>query len=204
MDGREFSWVCPDCEEYHLEAVNSSPERVWASDFNVDTTIDDVQQLHENSIRVDTNIPEVLPEDSPITWTVVATGTKRMKPRLHDSRGYTYTVRGKTAMSTYWWCSIRQKDNRCPATVTEKDNSFKPGANPHNHPGDPGALLKTQVRVQVLEFCGSSTDTRAAPVIAEEALQTHKTATSQILHKLENDIRAGQRKRQFLRPPEPS
>lgn len=93
---------------------------------------------------------------------------------------------------------------RCSATVIQKGSSFIPGANTHNHPGDPGALLKTKVRVRVLEKCASSEDSRSAPVIAEEALQTLRTAHSHQLPKPANDARAGQRKRQCLRPPEPS
>ena len=76
---------------------------------------------------------------------IVATGTTRGKPRLHNSDGYMYTVRSKTANATYWWCHIRQKENKCPATVVERGGAFTEGVHGHNHPGRPSALLHTQV-----------------------------------------------------------
>jgi len=51
--------------------------------------------------------------------------SRQQKPKLVDSRGYTYTVKeiksskqtGRT--STYWQCDNRTKKLYCPATVIE-------------------------------------------------------------------------------------
>jgi hypothetical protein len=68
--------------------------------FKVDLPIPHVVPVLERSIQGEP-IPATLSEEQPIRWEVVATGTLRGKPRLHNSLGYTYTVRSLTDAVTY-------------------------------------------------------------------------------------------------------
>ena len=135
--GEGFLWTCPECleggnsdflsmEDSTREDFNpvgnsttitkdTTPRHATVEDFNVDHTIEAVQHTEENSLKHE----EItyIPADRPVTYTVIDSGTQKAKPRLHDSIRYRYTVKKKTARGTYWWCSVRSKNRRCPATV---------------------------------------------------------------------------------------
>jgi hypothetical protein len=137
--------------------------------FNVDLPIEPVVLILERSIREDP-IPAVLPEEVPVTWEVVPSGTTRGKPRLHSTDGYTYTAKRETARGTYWVCSIRQKDNKCLATIIQRGGSFLPGCHPHNHLGKQGSLVTTKVTVAVKERLAVDDFVSAASVVEEELM----------------------------------
>ena len=69
--------------------------------------------------------------------------------------------------------------------------------------GDPAALLRTRVRVQVLDEATKSHE-QSAPMIAEDAIQNLRSENDHTLPKPSNEARAAQRKRQAIRPPEPT
>ena len=89
--------------------------------------------------------------------------------------------------------------SRCPATVIQKSENFIPGQYEHNHPCNPSALLKTRVRVEVLQKCDSNAE-QSFPAIAEQAFQAFRTPHAHQLWNLDDDVRARQRKRQRLMP----
>lgn len=76
--------------------------------------------------------------DNPIgTCYIEERGTKREKPMLVDSNGYSYNINGrsKTARTTYWQCTHRpnNKTKRCKASVLQSGNKFQFGRHSHNH-----------------------------------------------------------------------
>ncbi|KAL5015425.1 hypothetical protein ScPMuIL_009695 [Solemya velum] len=103
----------------------------------------------------------------------------------------------------YWWCSVRQKDNKCPATVIQKGTTFVLGNNTHNQPGNPGALLQTKVRVEVLRQCVEDTQ-KSANCLAEDVIMSIRDEDDHQFPKLANEARAVNRCRQGMRPPEPA
>ncbi|XP_069189921.1 uncharacterized protein [Procambarus clarkii] len=207
-----FLWCCPDCSTITLyEDDNTSREINLAEEvtskydasFTVDLPIENAAVVQDTSIR-DELIPSTLSQDVPLTWEIIPTGTRRGKPRLHNSHGYTYTIRKETDFATYWWCSIRQKSNRCFATVIQHGKDFKQGANCHNHLGDPGALATTKVTVAAKERCKANPLISAASVVEEELMSFKETHIN--AHQLPNPaniVRTANRIRQASRPQHP-
>jgi len=82
-------------------------------------------------------------------FTLVPRGTSRGKDLLVEAPGYSFTVRKQTKTTRFWRCAIRQKGNRCPASVSERDGKFFRGAHNHSHPVQHGCLLNKQLTRQV-------------------------------------------------------
>ena len=93
------------------EPITDQPDM----DFDVNRTIDDSVHPMEPSLQEEQITDADIPEDRPVQYTIVSTGTQRERSRLHDSLGYMYTVKRKTPRGAYWWCSVRGKTVRCPA-----------------------------------------------------------------------------------------
>ena len=84
--------------------------------------------------------------------------------------------------------------SRCPATVIQKSGNFTPGQSEHNHPCNPSSLLKTRVRIEVIQKCASNAE-QSVPAIAEQAFQAFRTPHAHQLSNLDNYARAGQLKK---------
>lgn len=54
-----------------------------------------------------------------------------------------------TTNSTYWWCSVRSRAERCPATVIQSGPDFIAGSRAHSHAGKPGAIVAAKIKQQV-------------------------------------------------------
>ena len=82
-------------------------------------------------------------------FTLVPRGTSRGKDMLVEAPGFSYTVRKETKTTRFWWCTLRQKGKRCPASVSERGGMFIRGAHSHRHPLDRGCLLNKQLSRKV-------------------------------------------------------
>lgn len=83
-------------------------------------------------------------------YTVEEGGTQRGGRRLTDTLGFSYSVKRVFKGTTYWGCSVRNKKQRCNASVIEKEGGFHPGVNAtHNHPPRVGITLSTALVAQV-------------------------------------------------------
>ena len=191
-----------DCLEDSFESttiidINSS--------FTVDLPIDPVIPVQENSIENEPLLQENLTDDRPVTYEIIPGGTKRGKPQLHSSAGYMYTIRKASETVTYWTCSIRQKNNKCPASVIQRGTYFRAGEQAHNHPATPGLLSATTVSVAVKERCERDHFTSAAQIVEEE-LTSYKQAHPHAhqLPKLRSLVKQGNRHRQSHRPHHPT
>lgn len=124
---------------------------------------------------------------------------------MHSSESYTYTVRKEKEPVTYWTCCIRQKNNKCPASVVQRGTSFKLGLHTHNHPATPGLLTATKVSVAVKERCARDNFTSAAQIVEEE-LTTYKQShpNAHQLPKPSSLIKQDNRYRQSQRPHHPT
>ena len=181
------------------EPITDQPDM----DFDVNRTIDDSVHPMEPSLQEEQITDADIPEDRPVQYTIVSTGTQRERSRLHDSLGYMYTVKRKTPRGAYWWCSVRGKTVRCPATVIQAGADFKPGAHPHCHAGNPGALVGTKVRVEVKKKALLIKDKPALQIV-EDVLQDIRTPDDHQLPNPEYEKRILNRKRAAVRPPEPT
>lgn len=85
----------------------------------------------------------------PVTYEIVQDGTQRRREKLVDSLGYTYNVKERGKVTTYWQCTVRPKGNYCRATVKQTGENFVPGASGHNHPAEAGALIATKISASV-------------------------------------------------------
>ena len=221
--GEDFLWTCPECleggnsdflsmEDSTREDFNpvgnsttiteeTTPRHATVEDFNVDNTIEAVHHTEENSLTHE-EITDI-PADRPVTYTVVDSGTQKAKPRLHDSNGYRYTVKKKTARGTYWWCSVRSKNRRCPATVIQCGDEYRAGSQHHDHAGDPGVLLGTKVRVAVREKATTIKD-QGAHQIVEQIMQDLRRPEDHQLPNPSYEARCLNRCRAAVRPAEPT
>ncbi|XP_042234198.1 uncharacterized protein LOC121874220 isoform X2 [Homarus americanus] len=197
-EGGSFAWHCPECPatvDLPLEESSTSADNSFTFNF----PIEPVTPVQETSLK-DEPIPENLPDDQPVIWEVIPFGTNRGKLRLLSSDGYSYTVRKEKESVTYWTCSIRQKHNRCPASVIQRETTFKPGLQAHNHPGTPGLLATTKVSVAVKERCALDNFTSAAQIVKEELIsykQSHPNTHR--LPKPSSIVKQGNRHRQAQR-----
>lgn len=91
--------------------------------------------IHEESSIMDP-IPQPLamPQAQPVvTFEIVDEGSKRRKPKIVDSLGFSYNVLSRRKYATYWQCTVRGKKNPCKASIIERDSTFTPGRAEHNH-----------------------------------------------------------------------
>ena len=77
-------------------------EVTFVPEFDVDATIDEVIDDPQEPLLGIQPIPVDIPEDCPVEYSIINTGTQRSKARLHDSEGYIYTVKKQNTSGTYW------------------------------------------------------------------------------------------------------
>ena len=66
-----------------------------------------------------------------------------------DNLWYTYNLLHRRSYATYWQCTVRPKENPCRASVTERDGTFQPGKNGHNHPAEVGSAVAAKIVTKV-------------------------------------------------------
>ncbi|XP_071962605.1 uncharacterized protein [Antedon mediterranea] len=88
--------------------------------------------------------------DDTATYNVVESSTQRGHPKLVDSNGYSYVKRKTSSNSTYWRCSLRNKNITCKATVIQRSQcipEFVFGSCFHIHlPNQGGRPKSSRVR----------------------------------------------------------
>ena len=80
---------------------------------------------------------------SDVTYEIVEQCSKRGRPKLIDTQGYTYNQHRQRGIVTDWQCTVRPKMNPCRATVRQRGrDDFQTGSNLHNHQPQVGASTK--------------------------------------------------------------
>nr|XP_045609244.1 uncharacterized protein LOC123764981 [Procambarus clarkii] len=186
-------------DSIEFKCKHQKPSDEVASNFysNIYQPVDHTETVVESSLS-EAFSPTQLDEEQPVRWEIIPNGTKRGKPKLYNSQGYAYTLRKKGKSATYWWCCLRQKGKRCPATAMQRGTTFKCGLSNHNHPGDPAALLSTRIRVEVFKRCAEEV-AKSAAALVRDVMQA-QTADSTTLPKPANIARAANRKRKSWKP----
>ena len=144
--------------------------------------------------------------NAPTTYQLLDQGTKRGKQKLYSSDGFSYTVKRQSNDKIWWWCSVRGKTNRCPATVSQIGDQYTPGRLPHNHPSAPGQVVAATIATQVKAQASLPTN---AFTRSSEIVKTVLSANANIdlpeasRPAISNLKRQCNRRRQKDRPPEP-
>ncbi|XP_052220789.1 uncharacterized protein LOC127837581 [Dreissena polymorpha] len=87
----------------------------------------------------------VLTQPETIKYTVVDAGTKRGKPKLVSSDGYSFTFKKQTKKQAVWRCSVRRKAFMCTASVTQEGDIFQ-AKGTHTHAADPSMRKKVELK----------------------------------------------------------
>ena len=66
-----------------------------------------------------------------------------------DNRGHTFTKKRESKLTTFWSCSVRNKNQRCPATISQRGDTFVPGKIAHCHPSQPGVALRAKMAMDL-------------------------------------------------------
>ena len=117
--------------------------------FNVSLPLSDIpDQVAERSFETNA-FPDIILQDQATTFHIVTAGSKKGGHLLVDSLGFTYTKKFSGKTRTSWMCSGRGS-RKCFATVSQRGDVFVRGKrHRHNHPGDPGALLRCEATKMV-------------------------------------------------------
>lgn len=105
--------------------------------------------IHEESVMTDP-MPQPAPapatDPALITFQVVEGGSRRQNQQLVDSRGYSYNIASKRSYATYWQCTHRpNKDNKCCASVVQRNGNFTIGSQQHNHNAESDKAAKIKI-----------------------------------------------------------
>lgn len=130
-------------------------------------------------------------------------GTKRQKQKLFESRGYTYNVKRRRKDATDWQCTVRPKENRCPATVIQRGETFTLGSNAHNHTTQPGADVVAKVLSAVKSQAAENLYKPASAIVNEVLREELGDAPCPSLPKTDRLSRAENCFRQKNRPTDP-
>ena len=153
----ELTFVDP--EESHPDAESTRIENSEESQSDVESqysTDDEESSLHDPT-------PAETSSSFAVTYEIVENSSKRGRPKLIESQGYSYTLQRRRGLVTEWQCSIRPKVNPCRATVRQRGDQFQCGNHVHNHQAQVGALtaakIKSCTRVQLwCPRCKKSTE----------------------------------------------
>lgn len=80
-----------------------------------------------------------------ITFKVIEDSTSKGRPKLIDSRGYSYGIKGRRVYTSDWLSTRRPKVNPCKTSIIEHSASFHLGSNAHNHVAEVGATLAEKI-----------------------------------------------------------
>ena len=105
--------------------------------------------IHEESVMADP-MPQPAPapatDPALITFQVIEGGSRRQNQQLVDSRGYSYNIASKRSYSTYWQCThLPNKDNKCRASVVQRNGNFTIGSQQHNHNAESDKAAKITI-----------------------------------------------------------
>ena len=173
-DGKDIDWQCGVCARPSPESyvdpssyLESEPELTFADPDAESTRIEYSVDPEESSLHDPT--PAEQSSSFAATYEIVENCSKRGRPKLIDSQGYTYNLQRQRGLVTDWQCSIRPKVNPCRATVKQRGDQFECGSHVHNHPAQVGALTAAKITVQVKAKAVEDIF-RPAPAIVDEVM----------------------------------
>ena len=162
------------------------------SDIEEDSIVDEIPSVSDNS-----------ESDSETEWEIIENGTEKGKPQLVNQNGYSYVISRVRNETRYWVCSVRNKNMKCRATVTEKSGVLNVSNIDHCHQPVVGALALTKMKVAFKERAQAEPFS-STPLIVDDALDTHvNTSNPCELPNPKSLYRTANRVRQATRPNHP-
>ena len=136
-------------------------------------------------------MPDENPEKRDVTYQIVPAGTQLGHPKLVDSLGFAYTLKGmgrKTGGRT-WRCSRRD----CSARVIELKGMFKSNASKHSHPSTPGLIASIKLKSQIKAIVTADLSTPVGVLVDQAICKLEGSAqqSKESLTRLANRARAG-------------
>ncbi|KAK3866430.1 hypothetical protein Pcinc_028037 [Petrolisthes cinctipes] len=207
---KAFSRINQEVKARPLDPPGSVAKEIISSEF-AEEPLDPITQAklirrakyHRRSLHPKTIKTLIEEEPAPWTFEVVEDATKRGKPRLLDSRGYSYTQAKGTATAAVWRCTIRNDKVYCRATVRQNGFVFVCGQVEHCHPPDLGALSKAKFLGRLNKEARARPHESAASIV-KRVLASEFSTESPGPIKLANLIRSVNYQRRAARPKDPS
>ncbi|KAL9954405.1 hypothetical protein ACROYT_G041939 [Oculina patagonica] len=153
----------PDAESTRIEDPDESQADNDAANQYTD---------HEESSLLDP-APAETSSSFALTYEIVESSSKKGRPKLIDSHGFTFTLHRRRGVVTDWQCSVRPKSNPCRATVRQRGDQFLSGNHLHNHQAKVGALTAAKISVQVKAKAVEDIFKPAPAIIDEVTLQLY-------------------------------
>ena len=146
-------------------------------------------------------LPENLPPSCELSFKVFTNSSKAKSDLLLDSEGYSYTVRRVNKKSTRWACTHRPKVQPCTSIVVQVGSAYTQ-TEPHCHVGVEDLIEKKVFRQKVLTKAVETKHESACAIVEAQVLE-ERGAGKHFLPVVLNEVRAINRARMRLRPPEP-
>ncbi|KAJ0066246.1 hypothetical protein NL108_004126 [Boleophthalmus pectinirostris] len=217
---------CTTAEHEEPEEHHSSPEVMSSTASEEDTYIEmDVELPPPSPVGLNTSftaersshpqllpasedsageeqIPDVLMDDSIVTYKIIEGGNRKGGQLLSDSLGFTYSKKRQSGVAVTWNCRTGKK---CPATVRQPlgTTTFTRGPRHHNHPSNPGAELKSTVRAIVKEMARKEMFASSGAIVSRALASIDLEQSGKELPNVNTLLRQANRVRQNLRPNHP-
>lgn len=123
---------------------------------------------------------------------------------LTERDGYSYVVSRQRQATTYWRCSVRNRQRTCLATVTQYENGeFRHGRHPHNHPAAIGVGVAKALLHNAKVLASHDVFQPAAEVVDKVLREAHLERPCPALPAVGNIVRIANRYRSAMRPKDP-
>ena len=131
------------------------------------TVEETVESAHSAESSLEDPTPVELSSHFEVTYEVVEQSSKRGRPKLIDSHGYSYNMHRQRGAVIDWQCIVRPRANPCRATVRQRGNQYQRGNHQHNHQAKVGALAAAKITANV-KAKATADLFRPAPAIVDE------------------------------------
>ena len=123
---------------------------------------------------------------------------------MTEAAGYSYVVSRRRNTTTYWRCSVRNRNNACLATVTQNgDNEFSHGRHNHNHAASVGVHIAKPLVRDVKAAAVQDVFQPASDIVDKELKNVDLSQPCPALPCVSNIIRIANRYRCKERPKDP-
>jgi len=123
---------------------------------------------------------------------------------LTERAGYSYVVSRRRNTTTYWRCSVRNRSNTCPATVTQNGaTEFRRGQHKHNHAAAVGVDTAIPLVRSVKDAALQDVFQPASDIVDKQLKDVDLSQPCPALPPVANIIRIANRYRSTQRPKDP-
>lgn len=165
----------PDAESTRVE---NGPEDSFTSvvdpgetSLHASVTVEETaESAHSAESSLEDPTPVELSSHFEVTYEVVEQSSKRGRPKLIDSQGYSYNMQRQRGAVIDWRCTVRPKANPCRATVRQRGNKYQRRNHQHNHQAKVGALAAAKITANV-KAKATADLFRPAPAIVDEVTE---------------------------------